>query len=94
VGVVNGKDAGKWKMSEKGQGSAKNRGGGCHPPPRTASFSSKIDGGLLSARDHLPLWFTSGKFCWGAVNFPNHSRIPLKDTKAVILTALKRLCLP
>jgi hypothetical protein len=58
-------------------------------------FSSRIDGwGLLSARDHSPLWFTSGKFCWGAVNFPNHSRIPLKDTKAVILTALKRLCLP
>jgi hypothetical protein len=48
------------------------------------------DGALLSARDHSLLWFTSGPFCRGAPNFPDQSRIPPKDTKAVILPALKR----
>jgi integrase len=51
-------------------------------------------GGLLSARDHSPLWFTSRPFCRGAANFPHRSRIPSKNTKAVILPALKRLRLP
>jgi hypothetical protein len=50
--------------------------------------------GLLSARDHSPLLFTSGPFRRGAANFTNQSRVPPKDTKAVILPALKRLRLP
>ena len=46
--------------------------------------------GLLTACDHSPLLFTSGPFCRGAAYFPNPSRILPKDTKAVILPALKK----
>jgi hypothetical protein len=59
-----------------------------HPP--SLEIQGCPCGGLLSARDHSPLLFTSGPFRRGAANFPNQSRFPPKNTKAVILSALKK----
>ena len=50
--------------------------------------------GLLTARDPSPLWFTSGLDCGQVSNFPSPSCFRHKHTKAVILTAVKRLRLP
>ncbi len=62
--------------------------------PHRPRFTRPRGSAFLSACDHSPLWFTHGSDCGAASIFTNQNCFQHKDTKAVILAALKRHRLP